>query len=264
MKDKQFLTKRIEEAGLNAWPAFKQLFYDGWLLRFAEGYTKRSNSIHVLENSQVNYDTKVNTCEQYYLSHKQVPLFRISSLLKIPELEKYLISRGYQKMEPTQVMLMELNDFKHVQPKSDREFCSQVTSIWLRHYYEMGQFSVEKFVVHGKIIQNILPRVLLAELRYKGIPVSMGMAVLEGDIVGLYDILTTPLMRNQGLGTDLINGLLEWAWVNEARYVYLQVTEDNTPAIRLYEKMGFKTLYHYLYFIKGKSISPFGKTIPAR
>jgi GNAT superfamily N-acetyltransferase len=104
----------------------------------------------------------------------------------------------------------------------------------------------------------------MAEMRCKGILVSMGMAVLEHDMVGLFDILTTEHMRNQGFGTELINGLLQWAQINEARSAYLQVVESNKPAIRLYEKLGFKTVYKYWYKIfSEKQLPDFGKEIPA-
>jgi len=37
---KFMLSKRIEEASLNAWPALQHLLFDGWILRFSKGYTR--------------------------------------------------------------------------------------------------------------------------------------------------------------------------------------------------------------------------------
>lgn len=42
---------RFEELALNALPAILTEFYDGWILRYSNGYTFRGNSINPLYKS---------------------------------------------------------------------------------------------------------------------------------------------------------------------------------------------------------------------
>ena len=61
------LYRRLEEVALNAWPALQQMLFDGWLLRFARGYTKRANSINALYDSRLDVATKIAACERTYM-----------------------------------------------------------------------------------------------------------------------------------------------------------------------------------------------------
>jgi ribosomal protein S18 acetylase RimI-like enzyme len=45
-------------------------------------------------------------------------------------------------------------------------------------------------------------------------------------------------------------GLLSWAKQQGAQKTYLQVMLNNAPALRLYEKLGFKEAYQYWYRLK--------------
>ena len=40
------MIRYLEELALNAWTSIQTVVYDGWLIRFSNGYTKRANSVN--------------------------------------------------------------------------------------------------------------------------------------------------------------------------------------------------------------------------
>jgi len=85
----------------------------------------------------------------------------------------------------------------------------------------------------------------------QGHAVGFGLAVLERGAVGLYDLAVAPEHRGSGRGRALVQALLHWGAEAGATSAYLQVRAQNTPALRLYESMGFKTAYGYHYRVPG-------------
>lgn len=68
------LDKTMEELSLNNWQPLSTLLYDGWVLRFANGYTKRANSIQpilysTLELEQKNRCMRENLCRKKFTYH---------------------------------------------------------------------------------------------------------------------------------------------------------------------------------------------------
>ncbi len=56
--------------------------------------------------------------------------------------------------------------------------------------------------------------------------------------------------ENQGIGTTLINKVIETADMNKCKRVWLVTTNDNTNAIRFYQKRGFYISNIYLNAVK--------------
>lgn len=60
------MIQKIEELSLNAWPSLQTIVYDGWILRFAEGYTRRSNSINPIYLSTISIEDKIHKCSVFF------------------------------------------------------------------------------------------------------------------------------------------------------------------------------------------------------
>ena len=61
------MVRQFEEISNNAWPALQTIHYDGWILRFANGVTKRSNSVNMLYHSTLDPVEKIEFCEDIFL-----------------------------------------------------------------------------------------------------------------------------------------------------------------------------------------------------
>ncbi len=74
--------------------------------------------------------------------------------------------------------------------------------------------------------------------------------VIQKECFGIFDLVTKREMRNRGYATRLVKSMIAWAKNSGIQHFYLQVTAENTPAISLYEKLGYRYLYHYWYRIQ--------------
>ncbi len=239
------LERRIEEAALNSWPALQQMYYDGWLLRFARGYTKRANSITPLYSSLLPLEEKIETCEYFYKEKKLPTIFRLPSFLEIvPELDELLGRRGYRYVERTLVLATELTPGVH-----DYDPALSIVSLttWLSIFSQLSQSPIEKHQPHQEILERIVSRTLFVVLRINKMPVACGLGVLENDIFGMFEIFTAPEQRKKGYGTQLVRVMLDWARRQGATQAYLQVVGTNQDALAVYERLGFRELYSYWY-----------------
>ena len=240
------LARRIEEASLNAWPALRQVLYDGWVVRLANGYTKRANSVTPLYHSALGIDEKIARCERLYREWGLPPIFRLTSPACPPGLDEALAARGYRVVDPTLVLHLDLSGGVPPPPSAPLRHAS--LEEWLRTYTRLSGARAENEAKHAQILSALAFPALYACIDGAGgEPAACGLAVWEGDLVGLFDLVTDPTQRRRGYGTALLSGMLHWAKDAGARQAYLQVVRDNGPARAMYDRLGFREAYHYWY-----------------
>ncbi|OKH46252.1 hypothetical protein NIES2101_25315 [Calothrix sp. HK-06] len=245
------LSSDIELASYSSWQAFEQIDYYGWIIRFANGYTKRANSVNVLTKDFGNLLTMVEHCESFYRERKQPTIFRLLSFVDDASLDSYLANIGYKYIDPSLVLYQKL-DYSYNQPLS---LITVEQKLWMHTYCSIAGINLSAQENHMKILSQVPKQSLFAILEENGQAVACGVGVICNSYFGIFDIITQQRSRNKGYGTKLIMNMLSWAWKAGAQDAYVQVMAANAPAVRLYEKLGYRRLYHYWYRIQSQNWS---------
>jgi N-acetylglutamate synthase len=244
----QELLIRIEEAALNAWPAPRQMIYDGWLVRFAGGHSKRVNSINPLYASTLPIEEKIRTCEAIYARQGQPCLFKVNEFISNPEFMQALQAAGYTSFDPTHVLSRNLIQADDVYP--DLTILEMPAEDWFRMRDQFIRVPASDRLAHEAIVHSIVPEMVLMGLYSWGKPVACGMGVVEGSLMGFFSIYTAAKWRRKGYGRLIMEALSDWGIERGATYGYLQVEGDNHPALAMYARLGFERIFAYEYYRK--------------
>lgn len=242
------MIRNLEELSMNAWPALQTLHYDGWVLRFAAGYTKRANSVYPLYPTRIDLDEKIKTCELLYRARNLPAVFKLTNTSTPDDLDACLEEHGYRVDSLTSVQLLYLNREKF-RTEGEVKLADMETEAWHQAFARMNNVSSEHRATHEDILSAILPEKCYAAIYAGERIIGCGLGVLQTNYLGIFDVVIDPDHRSQGMGTNLVLALLAWGQERGANLAYLQVMQDNEPAMSLYKKIGFKEKYRYWYRI---------------
>jgi N-acetylglutamate synthase len=238
--------RRIEELSLNSSAPPGQLLYDGWVVRLLRGKAKRARSVNAVYQSTVPLDEKIAYCERLYASSALPMLFRITPFSHPRDLDGELEQRGYERFDSTSVEVMTIDTSKlngaGAQPMELSSWCEAVGEL-------RGSPVGHRSTHFARLDGMPLPKIAVA-IKSEGRVLATGLAIIEGDCAGIFDIVTREDARRQGHANTIVSSLLRLATLGGARHAYLQVQEDNESARRLYARFGF--VQRYLYWYRGR------------
>lgn len=240
----------VEELAANAWRPEIEQHLGGWRLRYSGGSSRRVNSVWA---SHLPGDLPLDTClelvEDFYRRRNAVPCYQLCPATLPEELRGALLARGYVEWAHTFVRVQTIPDLlaKTNAPSVEVETSATLTDAWFETYTGVSGYRPESLPIRQGILQRIGPPAHFVLLRQNGLPVATGLGVVERGWLGVFCVVTDPEQRRQGLASAVMNALGEWGGAQGAAQVYLQVMEDNQPALRLYDKLGFQFLYQYFY-----------------
>lgn len=237
--------RRLEELSLNSSAPPGQLLYDGWLLRLLPGKAKRARSVNAVYPSRLPLDEKIAYCERLFATAGLPALFRLTPFVDPANLDDELARRGYGRFDDTAVEYASL----------DREVArgdaqSMELGAWIDAVGELRGSPARHREAHRARLEGMPLTLRPMGIAQAGRIVATGLAMIEDDCVGLFDVVTHEQARRRGHARSLVASLLSDARGLGARHAYLQVQADNANARSLYRDFGF--VEKYLYWYRGR------------
>ena len=235
--------RRLERLAFRGWPALESQDLQGWHLRLSGGYTKRANSINALEPHS---SADIETLEAPFRERRRLPVWRLTPLAPVG-MADLLKARGYEPIERSLVQRCPLHDGFRADPAV--EISPSPAPSWIEAFATHSPVRPEHRQTMEQMLRAIAQPAGFAFAQHEGRPMAMAIGAVEGDHMGLFDVLVMPEARRQGLARRVTESLYAWAWAKGARFAYLQVVATNAAAMPLYAAQGFRTVYEYEYLI---------------
>ena len=238
------LVRDLEQRAFRAWPALETHSAHGWIQRLSGGYTKRANSINALSpESDLTVELK-NELEVPYRQRGVPAVWRLSPLAPAGT-DALLAQAGYRSIDRSLVQRAPLDERYRRDPevKIDRT----PSPAWLAGFAELSPVAPHHRETMACMLTSIAAPVGFARVEDDGRPVAFALGVVDGDHVGLFDVLVSPAARRRGLARRITQTIGAWGREHGARSIYLQVVATNDAALPLYAALGFETVYSYAY-----------------
>lgn len=241
--------RAYEELAYNAFPAFENLLRDGWLIQASGGYGNRANSVLPLYPGILSLDGKIAEAEEFYRSRGLQPTFKMTEAATPSDLDSVLEARGYERIRDTSIQTLSIHDREFSDSGCNIAFFSwqEHRAFWQELFTSFNGMNPHDLECYTRILNQSAARVCGAVLYQDDQPAAFGLGVSQNGSLGIFNVMTHPERRRQGLGSAVMGALLKKGQKEGAKESYLQVMLSNPGALKLYYKLGYREQYQYWY-----------------
>lgn len=224
------------------WPAREVHESHGWLLRYADGVTKRANSVFPAAEPD-DLDAAIAAAEAFYRSRGRPAIFSLDAAAPAG-LDAELAARGYAVVDPTLAMTRPL-DGTWDPPAYPVTLSVAPSDGWMACWWAVDGRGGDAELGTARAILTGAPSTYASI--GDGLPDAVGRVTVSDGWAGIYCMAVRADRRGQGLGRSVLTALLDAGRAAGASTAYLVVVEQNAVARSLYAGLGFTVAggYHY-------------------
>lgn len=229
----------LERAAARHWPATDTEWLGDWLLRAADGWTNRANTVLALGEPGLPLDEALAYTADWYAARGLSAAFAVPLPLS-RRLDAELAERGWHNAYDVDVRARELSDW--TAPPDRGLPAVRVDEAPSEDWLGMTRARRGELPPVALKVLTGAPRTGFASVYEDGELIAIGRGTVSDGWLGLSAVDTAAHARRRGLATHVIDALVRWSGAERG---YLQVEQYNTGALALYDGLGFGLHHTY-------------------
>jgi ribosomal protein S18 acetylase RimI-like enzyme len=239
----------IEQAGMQAWPGIEMSADGSWMRRAANGYTQRANSVQPLDpRDDADIDARLVRSREWFANRGLPVIVRLTPLAP-PEVVRRLDALGWTVADRSRVMAMQI---AAVASDPRAEILDALAPQFLAAQQALQGYpdaKLDRFRALLEAVQVPMAGVVLRDSEGRAVASAL-WAVADG-IAVTGNVITDPACRRLGHARAMMRSGLAWARAQGARFASLNVAADNSAGVALYQSLGYRPQYDYVYRYEG-------------
>ncbi|MDO5503263.1 MAG: GNAT family N-acetyltransferase [Actinomycetia bacterium] len=245
----------LERVMVGAWPPSEQEPLGEWVLRAGAGFTARANSALVVGHPDRPLPAALEEVEQWYAARHLLPVLALpmapGQQLTDDAVAVEASRTGWSTDDPVLVLTGATRVVVAAAQRTapgphngiEVETADRISEDWFTTYAR-SRTAVRH---HVQAVLEGSPAQWFAVARSGSSVLGVGRVGINAGWAGIGAMWVEPQARSQGIGTAVLQALLERALEHGCVSTHLQVESANTAAVGLYRRLGFTDHHAYVY-----------------